>query len=508
MPINKRTTASYGVSRRTFLSRSAQGAAVLALTGCDAPESSAPVVTNPADADALGQAMMLSRGEVSALELVNAAIDRAEAVNDKINAIVTPMYDAAREQAANASAEGLLKGVPYLIKDLTDVGGVRTSYGSRAFLDNVAEADAPLVQALRFAGVNIIGKSNTPEFGLIGTTESLALGPCRNPWNTDHSSGGSSGGAAAAVAAGIVPAAQASDGGGSIRIPASCCGLVGLKTSRGRMVGEQADTELTQISVRHAVSRTVRDNALLLAAGEGGGGGVGLGEVGYVGIPSRKKLRIAFSTTSAKGTEPDENVAAAQRQVAELCQSLGHEVVEAAPAYDGKAFEDAFLDLWSQGAWGIRNNLLAAGVPESELGNLLEPWTLYLADHFATRGEESLANVQRVFSAVNETVTEFMSGYDAWLTPVLSSTAPRIGEQGPTVDPEVLKARTFDYVAYTPLANAMGTPAISLPLSWSADGLPIGSMFMAKYGEERTLLELAYELEEAQPWADKKAPIG
>ncbi len=452
--------------------------------------------------------MLLSKGEVTALELVNAAIDRAEAVNDKINAIVTPMYDQAREQAVNAASQGVLQGVPYLIKDLTDVAGVRTTYGSRAFMDNVAQADHPLVQAMKLVGANIMGKSNTPEFGFIGTTESIALGPCRNPWSTDHSSGGSSGGAAAAVAAGIVPAAQASDGGGSIRIPASCCGLVGLKTSRGRMMGEQADTHVTQISVRHAVSRTVRDNAVLLAAGEAGVGGVGLSEVGFVGMPSGKPLRIAFATQSYKGTEPDEDVREAQLKVATLCDSLGHQVVEAAPEIDGEAFERAFLDLWSRGAWGVREQVLAGGVPERELENLLEPWTLYLADHFASLPENRLAEVTQLFTDVSATVTSFMNDYDVWLTPVLSSAPPRIGEQGPSVDPRELERRTFDYVSYTPLANAVGTPAISLPLSWNAAGLPIGSMFMGRYGDERTLLELAYQLEEAQPWADKQAPIG
>ncbi len=495
------------LNRRKFVQHGSAGLAALAAAGCGMPGSDVSAVTDPTQADGLGQAMLLSKGDVSAQELLRVALDRAAAVNDQVNAIVTPMYEAAQQKAAAGMFSGPLQGVPYLIKDLSDVVGVRTSYACRAFMDNIAQQDAPLVQAVKAGGVNIMGKSNTPEFGLIGTTESLALGVCRNPWNLDHSPGGSSGGAAAAVAAGIVPAAQASDGGGSIRIPASCCGLVGLKTSRGRMVGEQNDTQVTQIGVRHAVSRSVRDNAVLLAMGEAGSGGLGLSPVGFVAAPTKGKLKIAFSTDTAKGTQPDADVLAAQQQVAQLCADLGHEVVEAAPQYDGQAFEDAFLDLWSQMAWGVREQLLNGGVPAAQLENLLEPWTLYLAEHFEGVGEAGLARVVALFTEVQATVATFMQDYDVWLTPVLTSAPPRIGVQAPDQPPAVLKQRTFDYVGYTPLANAIGTPAISLPLSWNTAGLPIGSMFMAKYGQEKLLLELAYQLEEAQPWADKRAPL-
>lgn len=495
------------LNRRRFVQHNAHGLMALAAAGCGMSAEDSAQVTDPTDADGIMQAMMLSKGEVSAEELLQAALQRAAAVNDKINAIVTPTYEAAQQRAAAGAFTGPLQGVPYLIKDLSDVAGVRTSYACRAFMDNIARQDSPIVQAARMGGVNIIGKSNTPEFGLVGTTESLALGACRNPWNLEFSSGGSSGGAAAAVAAGIVPAAQASDGGGSIRIPASCCGLVGLKPSRGRMLGEHNDTSVTQISVRHAVSRSVRDNAVLLALGEAGNGGQGLTPVGFATEPLRGNLKIAFSTTTAKGTAPDADVLAAQQQVAQLCAELGHEVVEAAPQYDGQAFEDAFFDLWSQMAWGVREQLLNGGVPAAHLESLLEPWTLYLAEHFESVGEAGLAGVVASFTAVKNTVEAFMQDYDVWLTPVLTSTPPRIGEQAPNQPPAVLKQRTFDYVGYTPLANAIGTPAISLPLSWNEQGMPIGSMFMARFGQERLLLELAYQLEQAQPWANRRAQI-
>ena len=274
------------------------------------------------------------------------------------------------------------------------------------------------------------------------------------------------------------------------------------------MFGEQSDTLVTQLGVRHAVSRSVRDSAVLLALGEAGTGGLGLQQVGFVAEPLQRRLKIAFSTATAKGTRPQADVEAAQQQVARLCADLGHEVIEAAPVYDGQAFEDAFLDLWSRQAWTVREQLLAGGVPEAQLENLLEPWTLYLAEHFESIGEAGLLAVAAKFTAVQAVVEEFMQDYDAWLTPVLTSAPPRIGEQGPNVAPRVLRQRTFDYVGYTPLANAMGTPAISLPLSWNAAGMPIGSMFMAKYGQESLLLQLAYQLELAQPWAVKRASLG
>ncbi len=195
--------------------------------------------------------------------------------------------------------------------------------------------------------------------------------------------------------------------------------------------------------------------------------------------------------------------------MARLCADLGHEVVEAAPRYDGQAFEDAFLDLWSQEASTIRANMLRRGVPEHQLERVLEPWTLYLAEHFESSvAAPGLARAHEVFVQVDRTVADFMGDFDLWLTPVLTSTPPRIGEQGPLVSPEVLQRRTFEYVAYTYLANITGAPAISLPLSWSADGMPIGSMFYAAAGQERMLLELAYQLEEAQPWAQRRPNLG
>ncbi|MCP5185306.1 MAG: amidase [Pseudomonadales bacterium] len=488
------------MNRRRFVRTTV---AALAATGCAAKSQVPREVVDPLGTDAIGQAALVAQGRLSPRELADAAIARAEQINPVINALVTETFDAARERAASLPA-GPLSGVPFAIKDLDDVAGVRTTRGSRAFLNHIAATSSELVQADERTGLNIIGKTNTPEFGLIGTTESLALGACRNPWNTSHSTGGSSGGSAAAVAAGILAAASASDGGGSIRVPSACCGLVGLKPSRGRMIGEQDQTDVLDISVKHAVTRSVRDSALLLALGQGRNGRSGLAPVDFVQPNPGRRLRIAFSIRSAKGTDPHPDVAGVQQATARLCESLGHEVVEAAPQYDGQAFEDRFIDLWASGAAEIRAQFLSAGVAEAQLPELLEPWTLYLAERALAAPPGALAAVRAHFLDVQSVVNRFLQTVDVWLTPVLSAPPPMLGEQGPLVPPAELYRRVLDWVAYTPLSNALGLPGISLPLGWSRDGLPIGSLFTARFGEERTLLELAYQLEAAAPWFERR----
>lgn len=481
------------LTRRAVLARSIAAATTLA---------TAPVLRTfaaPTDdfwrLDATAQAELVRRGEASALELVDAAIGRIERIDPEINAVVLELFERARAQARRP-AEGPFAGVPFLIKDLDDLAGTRTSMGSRLFEGYVAEGNGPYVDAALATGLIPVGKSNTPEFGLIGTTESLALGACRNPWNTDHTPGGSSGGAGAAVAAGLVPFAHATDGGGSIRIPASCNGLFGLKPSRGRP--GMAPTRDAQITVQFCVSRSVRDSANLFAATERAGGTHPL--VGRVAGPADRRLRIAFSTRSYTGAAPHPDVEAAAHRAAKLCAELGHEVVDAAPAIEGEPFVDSFLTVWSALAAGV---LGAARERELDPSAVLEPWTLGLAAHHASlplgaeeRAIEHFAALQRAYEA-------FFDRYDVVLTPTLAAPPVRIGEQAPTLPYEELEARVFDWVAYTPIHNATGSPAMSVPLGISADGLPIGLQFAARPGAERTLLELAYELEAAAPWADR-----
>lgn len=489
------------ITRRALLARTAAVAGTAALAA-PALRPWAAFAT-PADPfwrlDATAQAELVRRGEASALELVNAAIARIEALNPAINAVISPLFKEARAAARGPLAEGPFSGVPYLIKDLDDLAGVPTTGGSRLFADHVAETSSPHVQRSLAAGLIALGKSNVPEFGLLGTTESLLHGPCRNPWNLEHTPGGSSGGAAAAVAAGLVPFAHATDGGGSIRIPAACCGLFGLKPSRGRLGPGEADAGV-DISVKHCVSRSVRDSAALFAATEYQGDDAVLPPVGFVRGPSNRRLRIAFSTRTYTGAAPHPQVEAAAQQAAALCARLGHGVEEAAPVVDGEQFVDAFMTVWASGPAAL---LAEARQRNLDPESVLEPWTLALADMYAKKPATALADAIAHFRQIEDVYRAFFTRYDMVLTPTLAAPPVRIGEQAPTVAFDDLYERVTGWVAYTPVHNATGNPAMSVPLGWSADGLPIGIQFAAARGEERLLFELAYELEEAAAWTER-----
>lgn len=450
--------------------------------------------------DAIDQAALVESGEVSALEVIEAAIARIERVNPALNAVVTETFDKARARAKSGAAVGRIWGAPYLLKDLLPYKGVRYTRGSNLFRDAIADSHGPYVDKTEAAGLIVLGKTNTPEFGLISTTESLALGAARNPWNTEHSTGGSSGGSAAAVAARMVPVAQSSDGGGSIRIPASQCGVFGLKPSRGRFPFLAATATAWPISIRHAVSNSVRDSALVLALTEQGEGAT-LPPVGFVSAEKPVHRKIALSLRSGRGESPHADVIKAVETAGQLLEDLGHDIVvtEQTPLADPAAFEH-FLVHWASWAFGIAQDVeKQTGKPASETG-LLEPWTTGLADYFASKPADTLPNAVRAFAATTEKVAEFFEQYDAWLSPVTASPAPRLGEQAPTVEFDTLLERVVRFAAYTPLHNVAGTPAMSVPFARSEDGLPIGVQLSTRVGDEALLLQLAYQMEEARPW--------
>jgi len=484
------------LTRRGFLASTATAALLAGLPGCGGSSR------NLAEMDGVAQAALVRDKKLSALELVNAAIKRVEQVNPKVNAVVTDFFAAAREKARAPLGEGPFAGVPSFIKDLNDYEGTRRTSGSRLFAEFISPQTEPLMQAQEDAGFNWLGKTNTPEFGLISTTESRLLGACRNPWNPEYSVGGSSGGAAAAVASGIVPIAHASDGGGSIRIPASCCGVFGLKPSRGRMPVVQEMPGA--IGVEHCVSRSVRDSAVLFAATERADEAAPLKPVGLVDRPPRRRLKIAFSTLTYKGDRPSDEVEIATQDVARLCADLGHEITEVESPYSGEALLDAFVTVWSSGPAQLVRLAESKGLQPEDV---LEPWTLGLAEMFLSKPEDAMEQAFQYFERASAKVHGFFAGYDAWLTPVLASAPPKLGEQGSDVPFDTLFQRVTDYVAYTPIHNVAGTPAMSVPLSWSNDGLPIGAQFSAPMGMERTLFQLAYELEDARPWTKRKPKI-
>lgn len=465
--------------------------------------------------DATAQAELVHRGEVKPLELVEAAIERAELLNPKLNAIVTPMYERAREAAQGPLPDGPFRGVPFLLKDLLAAyAGVRLTSGSSFLREFVPPRDSELVARLKRAGVVILGKTNAPEFGILPTTEPLLFGATHNPWNLERSPGGSSGGSAAAVAAGIVPFAHANDGGGSIRIPASCCGLFGLKPTRARNpLGPEVGDLMGGLVVEHAVTRSVRDSAALLDATAGP-------DVGdpYWAPPSHRpygeevksdpgRLRIAFSTKAPSGANIHSDCVNAVHDAAKLCGELGHEITEAAPAINGPMLVQAFTAVWAAGtASGIDAFAFLIGqAPKAEQFELLT-WGLYEMGRQVTGPAYLLA--QTVLQRIARDVARFMEKYDVWLTPTLAEPPLPLGTFDSTPD-DPLRGfnRAVEYVPFTPIANATGQPAMSVPLYWNSEGLPVGAHFFGRFGDEGLLFRLAAQLERARPWAQRRPAV-
>jgi amidase len=488
----------------------ANAAALTSLAGaCSLLRAPTPQTSSDAndalgDLDATGVAARIRSREITAQEALDAAIARAARVNPQLNFIATPTHDYARARLSQRLG-GPFAGVPTLIKDLMPVIGLPTRYGSRAFANNVPTEQPPYMDALLAAGLVPFGKSTTPEFGLTATTEPILGGATRNPWDPSRSSGGSSGGAAVAVAARVVPIAHASDGGGSIRIPASCNGLVGLKPSRGRSVAGGRPESGIDISVNGCVSRSVRDTASWLAATEQTGASAIFPPIGVVTSPSTQRLRIRIDIPNALRNEPDADVRAAVESAASLCRSLGHDVREGRPELDGRQFSDDFILLWAAGGAEVVA-LVQSQAGETPLDQLLEPLTLELAAHYQQRGPSALEAAIVRLREVEGRYAAFFNDADVYLTPVLAKPPVPLGQIAGTLGMAAFNTLT-DYVGYTPLENIAGAPAISLPLGWSTGGLPIGVHFAGAKGQERRLLELAYELEQARPWAARKPPI-
>ncbi|WDI31514.1 amidase [Hyphococcus flavus] len=491
------------LTRRSLIERGAMGASLIAM-GAACSRSDQKASNDLAELDGVETAARIKSGELSATEAVDAAIERAKRIDRQINAIVTKTFDKAREEAGNAS--GPWAGVPTFVKDLDDVTGVRTAFGSRAFPGYKGEEQNPLINAFLGLGVVSLGKSSTPEFGLSATTEPVSSGKTRNPWNTDYSTGGSSGGAAALVASGVVPIAHASDGGGSIRIPASCCGNVGLKVSRGRNPIARPHTVVGPISlsVHGAQTRTVRDTAAVAAALALPESENGLVPLGLVSAPATRRLRIGVTTKGLGGAEPDKQVEDATMRVAELCASLGHQVEPVELPIDENLDQDFGL-YWAAFAHSaVKVWEEATGLPRNGLA--FEPFTLGLARRFEAEQDKFEDSIKRL-QAVEGVMAGVHETYDLILSPVVTAPPPKIGYLGGSLDYDTLIVRLFDYVQYTVLCNITGAPAISLPLSMSQEGLPIGAMFGAALGQEEILLQLAYELEEAAPWAGRRPAV-
>ena len=487
------------------------------------------------DYDAVGLASLVAAGEVHALELIEAAIQRVRRANPAVNAVIWDRSHEARSEAAAADQAGPFAGVPILMKDLVVEEGIPVTFGSVFFRDYVGDTTSEFSRRIHRSGFITIGRTNTPEFGLLPTTEPTLHGPTRNPWDLSRSSGGSSGGAAAAVAAGIVPLAQASDGGGSIRIPASATGLFGLKPSRGRSP-RRPGGPVDFLSCEHAVTRSVRDSAAFLDAiyGSVPGDRYWAPEPAAPFADAAERdpghLRIGFSVRDFRGDRVHPECEAAVLGTAALLESLGHDVVEASPSVDGTMMASAFIEVWAalaanafstvidaaserisavrrlRSAAGDRMTMrLIARLDQRDSGlPAFEPFTTQLADRSSRRSQADLLTAEATLQAIAHQTGAFLAEHDLFLTPVVGSPPVSLGWFDQSLPWEELIERVYRYVAFTPLGNFAGLPAMSVPLHWTPDGLPVGSHFLGRFGDEETLLSVAGQLERAQPWADRR----
>lgn len=497
------------------------------------------------DYDALGLAKLVRDGEVSARELVDETIERIERYNPRLNAVVHKMYEHARaladahdsRSASNDAGDAPFAGVPFLLKDLLAAyKGQPMSFGSRAMRGYIPRYDSEMVKRFKRAGVITVGKTNLSELGVAPFTEPKAFGPACNPWDTTRTPSGSSGGAAIVVAARIVPMASGGDGGGSIRTPASACGVFGLKPSRGRNpVGPSCGEIWQGVVAEHVLTRSVRDSAAMLDASAG----PDIGALYHAPPPARPfvdevtadpgRLTIAYTTESLLGSHVDRACVDGVERTVRLLRELGHEVVPAKPKLQRRAFLRAYIIMVAvETAAELEHMATLLGVKRLPPGHVeLETRTLALVGRKA--GSMGLARARRVLHQAARDLGEFMHPYDAFLTPTLAKPPIPIGTLRPNAAElaamrvlefarasnlmtalgaiDRLTDKVFGYSAYCPVFNVSGQPAVSMPLHWTDDGLPVGMHFAARYADEATLFRLAGQLERAQPWIGRKPPV-
>ena len=430
--------------------------------------------------------------------MTQAAIARAASVNPRLNGIELETFEQAL-QDSDRPAVGVFSGVPTFIKDNTDLRGLPTNQGSMAVNARPAKDHAPFAKQLLAQGFTVLGKSTLPEFGFNATTEYQDRPPTRNPWNPEYSSGASSGGAAALVAAGVVPIAHANDGGGSIRIPAAACGLVGLKPTRGRVIdAPEAKSMPINIISNGVVTRSVRDTAHFLAHAETFYANPAFPRIGLVEGPGAKRLRIGLILDSVTGHPTDEDTRTVVRDTALLLEKLGHTVAEA-PLPVGEAFVNDFTHYWGLLAFATRHFGKKVMGPDFDKSRT-DDFTNGLARTFARQMHRTPGAIRRL-KRIEKSYTDGLDGFDVVLSPTLGYKTPKLGHLSPEVPFPELLSRLVAYAAFTPLNNIAGSPAVSLPLGTSSEGMPIGVHFSARHGDERTLLELSYELEAARPFA-------
>lgn len=485
--------------------------------------------------DGLGLAELVRKKKITPVELVEEAIQRIETHNPKLNAVINKLYDRAREVAKSNLPDGRFKGVPFLMKDLmASLEGIPTSMGNKLWKDIPAKADSELAHRWLKSGVIVVGKTNTPEFGLTPYTESETFGPARNPWDMSRTPGGSSGGSGAAVAARIVPIASGGDGGGSIRIPASACGLFGLKPTRGRTpTGPEIGEAWQGFTVEHVLTRSVRDSAAMLdeTAGADVGAPYIIPEAGpFLKEVGKKpgKLKIAYSTKPMLGKNVHSDCVQGVGETVALLRELGHEVMEDAPAINGEEFSLHFLTII---AGQIRADIEEVAEMSGKKVSVddFDPTTFGVGLFGTVLKASDYARAMRYLQSTSREIGRFFGNYNALLTPVLNQPPVKIGALKPSASElaqikligrtgqswildalgiiKPLAAQTYEFIPWTPVFNVTGQPAMSVPLHWNEAGLPIGMHFVGRWGDEATLFRLAGQLEQAKPWFEK-APAG
>jgi amidase len=483
--------ADFSMNRRQLLASGAALAAAPALAQ-----------TPAAADDATALAARIRSGETTAREALLAALDRAEAAQAKLNFAI--LIDRPGAVSRLPAAERT-PSIPTFIKDLNDYKGWPTRNGSRAFeAVPPATANERFVDAFCQMNVNPIGKTATPEFGLMCVTEPLSHGPTRNPWNPDFSTGGSSGGSAAAVAAGVVPIAHANDGGGSIRIPANLCGLFGFKPSRSRLAGQKRDDNPAAVAVDHVLTRSVRDAALTMVALQGQDV-PGMAPIPRLNGPVGERFRIGVITAAADNGQPDTEVLGGLARTRELLKSMGHNVFDVAWPFDPQAFARDFTLLWAMGAAESLAGVNKAFGPDGVAK--LEPLTRYLAAMGAGVSQADAGALMGRLAGYRDAYNASFREHDLLLTPVLARHAIPVGLLGHHRPPADVMADMMRIVAYTPIQNLAGAPAMSVPIMTTTSGLPLGMHLAGRRGDDARLLDLAFQLEQAAPWAQRRPPI-
>ncbi len=462
--------------------------------------------------DATSLAELVKKGDIKPVEAVEAAIETIEQLNPKLNAVITPMFERAMEETKAENLQGPFAGVPMLLKDIAaEQAGVRHTEGSNFLGEYISLQNSELVNRFKKSGAIIIGVTNTPEFGLFGTTEPRRFGPTRNPWDIRRSPGGSSGGSAAAVSSGMAPMAHANDGGGSIRIPASCCGLFGLKPTRGRNpLGPEFGEMWAGLVSEHVVTRSVRDSAAMLDATAGPDPGAPY----HAPAPSRPflqevgadpgRLKIGVVLNSPSGSPVHEDCVAAVKETAKALENLGHVVEEIILQNANEQVNHSFMIVltsslaWEIDAWSRK---LGKAPKQSDF----EPATWALQEIGRQHSAATYVNAVSVIHGFTRDFAAYFVPYDVLVTPTLANPPALLGYFDPAEDnPLAGFMRQGDYMPFTPICNMTGQPAMSVPLFWNSENLPIGVHFMGRYGDEATLFRLASQLEQAKPWAEKR----